>query len=85
MPGGVIAHIDLSSAFGGLDIRRMTFQEIIFVGAYTYTDQDFRTTAQAIFEKRLRPLDCTKKKTTARWAKGLFTTFVSVLPSQRLS
>ena len=48
-PGGVIAHIGLGEAEGGLDIRRMTLQEITFCGTYTYTAADFRETAQAIF------------------------------------
>jgi hypothetical protein len=38
---------------GGLDIRRMTLQEITFIGTYTYTAQDFRDTAQAMFDGRL--------------------------------
>jgi L-gulonate 5-dehydrogenase len=42
---------------GGLDIRRMTLQEITFIGTYTYTPTDFRDTAQAIFEGRLGALD----------------------------
>ena len=56
-PGGVVAHIGLGSATGGLDIRRMTLQEITFVGTYTYTAQDFRDTAAAMFEGRLGALD----------------------------
>lgn len=56
-PGGVIAHIGLGSAEGGLDIRRMTLQEITFIGTYTYTAQDFRDTARAMFEGHLGPLD----------------------------
>ena len=31
-PGGIIAHIGLGQATGGLDIRRMTLQEITFCG-----------------------------------------------------
>ncbi|MFN3169825.1 MAG: alcohol dehydrogenase catalytic domain-containing protein [Hyphomicrobiales bacterium] len=58
-PGGVIVHIGLGSATGGLDIRRMTLQEITFIGTYTYTAQDFRDTAQAMFEGRLGALDWT--------------------------
>ena len=57
MPGGVIAHIGLGEDTGGLDVRRMTLQEITFIGTYTYTAQDFRDTAQAIFDGRLGPLD----------------------------
>jgi len=45
-PGGVIAHIGLGEAAGGLDVRRMTLQEITFIGTYTYTADDFRATAQ---------------------------------------
>ncbi len=56
-PGGVIAHVGLGEDAGGLDIRRMTLQEITFIGTYTYTAQDFRDTSQAIFDGRLGPLD----------------------------
>ena len=56
-PGGVIVHIGLGSAAGGLDIRRMTLQEITFIGTYTYTMQDFRDTAAAIYDGRLGALN----------------------------
>ena len=56
-PGGVIAHVGLGDGDGGLDIRRMTLQEITFIGTYTYTMQDFKDTAQAIYEGLLGPLD----------------------------
>ena len=56
-PGGVIAHIGLGSASGGLDIRRMTLQEITFIGTYTYTHQDFQDCAQAMFTGALGAID----------------------------
>ncbi|WP_018700365.1 zinc-dependent alcohol dehydrogenase [Amorphus coralli] len=56
-PGGVIMHIGLGSASGGLDVRRMTLQEITVTGTYTYTAEDFRHTAGAIFRGRLGALD----------------------------
>jgi len=56
-PGGVIMHIGLGSGAGGLDVRRMTLQEITVIGTYTYTAEDFRETAAAIFEGRLGALD----------------------------
>ena len=56
-PGGQIVHIGLGADRGGLDIRRMTLQEIGFTGTYTYTEQDFRDTAEAIFSGALGPLD----------------------------
>ncbi|MCK0096463.1 alcohol dehydrogenase catalytic domain-containing protein [Yoonia sp. F2084L] len=61
-PGGVIMHIGLGEATGGLDIRRMTLQEITFIGTYTYTAQDFRDTASAIFDGRLGALDWTEER-----------------------
>jgi L-iditol 2-dehydrogenase len=61
-PGGVIMHIGLGESEGGLDIRRMTLQEITFVGTYTYTAQDFRDTAAAIFDGRLGALDWTEQR-----------------------
>ncbi|WP_297770692.1 alcohol dehydrogenase catalytic domain-containing protein [uncultured Roseovarius sp.] len=56
-PGGVIVHIGLGQASGGLDIRRMTLQEITFIGTYTYTAKDFRACAQAMFDGRMGTLD----------------------------
>ncbi|MEL6464588.1 MAG: alcohol dehydrogenase catalytic domain-containing protein [Pseudomonadota bacterium] len=61
-PGGVIVHIGLGEDIGGLDIRRMTLQEITFIGTYTYTPQDFRDTCTAIFDGRLGPLDWTEPR-----------------------
>ncbi len=61
-PGGVIVHIGLGSAAGGLDVRRMTLQEVTFIGTYTYTAQDFRDTAQAMFDGRLGSLDWTETR-----------------------
>jgi threonine dehydrogenase-like Zn-dependent dehydrogenase len=61
-PGGVIAHVGLGDDAPGLDVRRATLQEITFTGTYTYTAQDFRDTAQAIFDGRLGPLDWTQTR-----------------------
>ena len=55
--GGVIVHIGLGDACDGLDIRRMTLQEITFIGTYTYSSEDFRDTAEAIFEGHYGTLD----------------------------
>jgi L-iditol 2-dehydrogenase len=56
-PGGVITHIGLAAAAGGLDVRRMTLQEVTFIGAYTYTAEDFRKAAEAIIGGALGALD----------------------------
>ena len=56
-PGGVIMHIGLGEASGGIDPRRLTLQEITFMGTYTYTPEDFQNTAAAIFNGDLGSLD----------------------------
>jgi len=48
--GGVIVHIGLGDAKPGLDTRRITLQEIQFIGSYCYTKVDFAETAQGIFD-----------------------------------
>ena len=64
-PGGVIMHIGLGSSGGDFDFRRMTLQEITFIGTYTYTAQDFNETALAIFDGRLGALDWIEKRPLA--------------------
>lgn len=61
-PGGVLLHIGLGGGSAGLDIRRMTLQEITFIGTYTYTAQDFRDTCAAMFDGRLGALDWTETR-----------------------
>ena len=69
-PGGAIVHIGLGEAEGGLNIRRMTLQEITFIGTYTYAMDDFRETAQAIFDGRLGPLDWIETRPLADGAEA---------------
>lgn len=64
-PGGVVMHIGLGSADDGLDVRRMTLQEITFIGTYTYTPDDFRATCAAMFDGRLGALDWTETRALA--------------------
>lgn len=56
-PGGTICHVGLGDSDGGLDIRRMTLQEITVFGTYAYTAQDFRDTVEAMAFGALGPLD----------------------------
>jgi alcohol dehydrogenase len=43
-PGGAVIHIGLLDNDGGIDVRRMTLEEITLIGAYTYTPEDLRIT-----------------------------------------
>jgi threonine dehydrogenase-like Zn-dependent dehydrogenase len=47
-PGGVIVHAGLLPGTDGLDIRKITLQEITLTGTYCYTPTDFRQTVDAL-------------------------------------
>jgi L-iditol 2-dehydrogenase len=55
-PGGVIVHAGLLLGTDGLDIRKITLQEITFTGTYCYTPLDFKETLSAIIDGRLGSL-----------------------------
>ncbi|TCD13162.1 alcohol dehydrogenase catalytic domain-containing protein [Oricola cellulosilytica] len=63
--GGVIVHIGLGESTGGLDIRRVTLQEVTFIGTYTYTPDDFRETTDAMFDGLLGKLDWAETRALA--------------------
>jgi L-iditol 2-dehydrogenase len=46
--GGTIVHIGLLPGSGGVDVRRITLQEVTFVGTYCYTMVEFRETVAAL-------------------------------------
>src|SRR6202012_2782847 len=56
-PGGVIVHVGLLPGSDGLDVRKVTLQEVVFTGPYCYTPLEFRDTLHAIADGRLGSLD----------------------------
>ncbi|MGE3918182.1 MAG: zinc-binding dehydrogenase [Hyphomicrobiaceae bacterium] len=66
--GGGIVHIGLLPGSGGIDIRRITLQEITLVGTYCYTMVDFRETVAAIAAGRLGALDWLEERPLAEGA-----------------
>jgi L-iditol 2-dehydrogenase len=56
-PGAVIVHIGLLPGERGLDVRKITLQEIVVSGSYCYTMQEFRDVVDALADGRLGPLD----------------------------
>ena len=64
-PGGVIVHVGLQDNEPGLDTRRITLQEIAFIGAYCYRHEDFAAAISLLTDGRvsgagwtqIRPLD----------------------------
>lgn len=55
-PGGAIVHIGLLPGSAGLDVRKITLQEITLLGTYCYSMVDFRETVAALASGRLGSL-----------------------------
>lgn len=69
-PGGVIVHVGLGGGASGIDVRRMTLQEITLIGTYTYTAQDFRDACQAMFDGHLGALDWIETRALSEGARA---------------
>ena len=61
-PGGVIVHIGLGSAEGGIDVRKLTLQEVTFIGSYCYTPVEFRETLAGLAAGIFGPIDWTEAR-----------------------
>lgn len=64
-PGGVIVHVGLLPGSEGLDVRKITLQEIIVAGTYCYTPLEFRETLDAIASGQLGSLDWVEERPLA--------------------
>jgi L-iditol 2-dehydrogenase len=70
-PGGVIVHAGLLPGAEGLDVRRLTLQEITFTGTYCYTPAEFRTVVALLAEGRFGALDWLEKRPLAEGAQAV--------------
>lgn len=61
-PGGVVMHIGLLDNDGGIDVRRMTLQEISLIGIYTYTAADLRVTVEKLHSGAFGDLDWVERR-----------------------
>ena len=54
--GGILSHVGLQNSHEGLDIRRITLQEITLLGNYCYTQADMQAALDMLADKRLGDL-----------------------------
>ena len=69
-PGGAIIHIGLMDNNGGLDIRKLTLQEVNFLGCYTYTMIDVKATVEALHSGALGSLDWVEQRPLSEGANA---------------
>jgi len=55
--GGIISHVGLQDNEPGLDTRRITLEEVTFLGNYTYSVNDLRATIDLLYSGALGTLD----------------------------
>jgi threonine dehydrogenase-like Zn-dependent dehydrogenase len=70
-PGAVIVHAGLLPGTDGLDVRRLTLQEITFTGTYCYTPDEFRTVVGLLVSGRLGALDWLEARPLAEGARAV--------------
>ena len=54
--GGILSHVGLQNSHEGLDIRRITLQEITLLGNYCYTQADMKAALDMLASNRLGDL-----------------------------
>ena len=68
--GGVISHIGLQDNEPGLDTRKLTLQEISFMGQYTYTPTDLKAALNMIGSGALGSLDWVESRPLTEGAEA---------------
>lgn len=68
--GGVISHVGLQDSEPGLDTRRITLEEISFLGNYTYNAVDLRAAIRALYNGSLGPLDWVEARPLSEGAQA---------------
>ena len=68
--GGTIIHIGLADSEAGLDTRRLTLQEVVFIGTYTYTPLDLRATLLKLHAGALGDLSWLEQRDLAEGASA---------------
>ncbi len=66
--GGVIVHVGLLPGHTGIDIRKLTLQEVALVGSYCYTHSDFEAVVSALAAGHFGPLDWVEERPLAQGA-----------------
>ncbi len=69
-PGGIIVHLGLLPGHAGVDVRRLTLQEVTFMGSFCYTMVDFRETVTALAAGHFGPLNWFEERRMADGARA---------------
>lgn len=83
-PGAIIVHIGLLPGADGLDVRRITLQEITFMGSYCYTPLDFAEALAAIARGQLGTLGWIEERNLAAGAAAFADLDAARVPAAKI-
>lgn len=69
-PGGVIVHVGLLPGQSGIDIRKLTLQEITLIGSYCYTHADFVDVVEALAKQHFGALNWLEERPLSAGAQA---------------
>ncbi len=69
-PGGILSHIGLQNTADGLDTRRITLQEITFLGNYCYTHADMKASLNMLYSGQLGDLSWVEQRPMSEGAQA---------------
>lgn len=83
-PGGVICHAGLQDNEPGLDTRKITLQEIVVIGNYTYTVPDLLAATRALHAGKLGSLDWVERRSLSEGASAFADVHNGSTPSPKI-
>jgi threonine dehydrogenase-like Zn-dependent dehydrogenase len=83
-PGSVIVHLGLLPGADGLDVRKLTLQEITFTGSYCYTPADFQQTVDALARRQLGALGWTEQRPLSQGAAAFAAIDAGIMPAAKI-
>lgn len=82
--GGVICHAGLQDQADGLDTRRLTLQEVTFIGNYCYTVADLRAAIDSIYTGKLGKLEWIEERPLSEGASAFADVHNGTTPSPKI-
>ena len=68
--GGVIVHVGLGQGMDGFDARKLTLQEVQFLGSYTYSMSDYKAALTMLANGQMGALDWHEVRDLSQGAKA---------------
>jgi D-arabinose 1-dehydrogenase-like Zn-dependent alcohol dehydrogenase len=82
--GGAIVHLGLLPGSDGLDVRKLTLQEITLTGSYCYTPQDFADTVFALAHGRFGRINWIERRNLEQGPQAFKDIDLGLVPAAKI-